>query len=59
MLYIAENIVLIKKEVQIVYVHDCDEILHLHTSCGDIDTTSNHPFYVVGKGWVTKGDVQS
>lgn len=47
------------KEVQIVYVHDCDEILHLHTSCGDIDTTSNHPFYAIGKGWVTAGELES
>ena len=47
------------KEVQIVYVHDCDEILHLHTSCGDIDTTSNHPFYVIGKGWVTAGELEA
>lgn len=46
------------KEVQIVYVHDCDEILHLHTSCGDIDTTSNHPFYVIDKGWVTAGELE-
>ena len=46
------------KEVQIVYIHDCDEILHLHTSCGDIDTTSNHPFYVIGKGWVTAGELE-
>ncbi len=47
------------KEVQIVYIHDCDEILHLHTSCGDIDTTSNHPFYVIGKGWVTAGELKA
>ena len=47
------------KEVQIVYVHDCDEILHLHTSYGDIDTTSNHPFYVIGKGWVTAGELKA
>lgn len=47
------------KEVQIVYIHDCDEILHLHTSCGDIDTTSNHPFYVIGKGWVTAGELEA
>ena len=33
--------------------------MHLHTSCGDIDTTSNHPFYVIGKGWVTAGELEA
>lgn len=41
----------------IVYVHDQTEILHLHTTAGDIDTTTNHPFYVIGKGWVAAGDI--
>ena len=26
---------------------------------GDIDTTSNHPFYVIGKGWVTAGELEA
>ena len=25
---------------------------------GGIDTTSNHPFYVIGKGWVTAGELE-
>ncbi len=29
----------------------------MHTSCGDIDTTTNHPFYVIDKGWVAAGDL--
>ena len=45
------------KEVLTVYVHEVDEILHLQTSCGDIDTTTNHPFYVIEKGWVAAGDL--
>ena len=45
------------KEVTKVYVHEVDEILHLHTTCGDIDTTTNHPFYVLDKGWVAAGDL--
>ena len=45
------------KEVTKVYVHEVDEILHLHTTCGDIDTTTNHPFYVIDKGWVAAGDL--
>ncbi len=45
------------KEVLTVYVHEVDEILHLQTSCGDIDTTTNHPFYVIERGWVAAGDL--
>lgn len=29
----------------------------MHTSCGEIDTTTNHPFYVIDKGWVAAGDL--
>ena len=45
------------KTVLKVFVHSVDEILHLHTNEGDIDTTTNHPFYVVGKGWTAAGDL--
>ncbi len=45
------------KEVTTVFVHECDEILHLYTTADDIDTTTNHPFYVIGKGWVAAGDL--
>ena len=45
------------KTVTKVYVHSVDEILHLYTDDGDIDTTANHPFYVIGKGWVAAGDL--
>lgn len=45
------------KTVTKVYVHSVDEILHLYTDEGDIDTTTNHPFYVIGKGWVAAGDL--
>ncbi len=31
--------------------------MHLYTDEGDIDTTVNHPFYVMGKGWVAAGDL--
>ncbi len=34
-----------------------DEILHFYTDEGDIDTTADHPFYVIGKGWVAAGDL--
>ncbi len=45
------------KEVLTVFIHDQTEILHLHTTVGDIDTTTNHPFYVLDKGWVAAGDL--
>jgi hypothetical protein len=45
------------KEVKQVFVKESDEILHLETTEGDIDTTSNHTFYVTGKGWVAAGDL--
>ena len=47
------------KTVTKVYVHAVDEILHLSTTEGNIDTTTNHPFYVLGKGWVAAGDLVS
>gem|GEM_PF-289106 len=46
-----------RKEVLQVYVKQNDEILHLETTVGNIDTTTNHPFYVLGKGWVAAGDL--
>lgn len=45
------------KTVLKVYVHSVDEILHLYTDEGDIDTTTNHPFYVIGQGWTAAGDL--
>ena len=45
------------KTVTKVYVHAVNEVLHLYTDEGDIDTTANHPFYVIGKGWVAAGDL--
>ncbi|MBR4023243.1 MAG: transposase [Ruminococcus sp.] len=47
------------KEVTKVYVHEVDEILHLYTSCGDIDTTTNHPFYVYKFGWTLAGSLKA
>ncbi|MCM1524507.1 MAG: polymorphic toxin-type HINT domain-containing protein [Ruminococcus sp.] len=47
------------KEVLNVWIKETDEILHLSTSGGEtIDTTTNHPFYVDGKGWVAAGDLK-
>ena len=47
------------KKVLNVWIKETDEILHLETSDGEtIDTTTNHPFYVDGKGWVAAGDLE-
>jgi hypothetical protein len=45
------------KEVKQVFVKESDELLHLETTEGEIDATTNHPFYVTGKGWVAAGDL--
>jgi RHS repeat-associated protein len=45
------------KEVKQVFVKESDEMLHIETTEGDIDATTNHPFYVTGKGWVAAGDL--
>ncbi len=47
------------KEVVSVFVKETDEILHLKTTDGDIDTTTTHPFYVVGEGWKAAGDLKA
>ena len=41
-----------------VYVHKTDTIVHLHIESAIIDTTTTHPFYVVGKGFVAAADIQ-
>ncbi len=46
------------KEVVSVFVKETDEILHLETTDGTIDTTTTHPFYVVGEGWKAAGDLK-
>jgi RHS repeat-associated protein len=45
------------KEVKQVFTKETNEILHLETTEGEIDTTTNHPFYVIDKGWVAAGDL--
>ena len=47
------------KKVTKIYEKETRELLHLQTSTGRIDTTSNHPFYVIGKGWVAAGDIET
>ncbi len=45
------------KEVKQVFVEESNEILHLETTKGRINATTNHPLYVTGKGWVAAGDL--
>lgn len=47
------------KEVLNVWVKETNEILRVSTFDGaTIDTTTNHPFYVEGEGWVAAGDLE-
>ena len=41
-----------------VFIHETDILVHLHTESGIIDTTTTHPFYVEGRGFVAAADLQ-
>ena len=43
--------------VKEVLRRETDELLHIETGNGDVDATTSHPFYVVGRGWVAAGDL--
>ena len=45
------------KAVKEVLVRENDELLRIETGSGDVDATTSHPFYVVGRGWVAAGDL--
>ena len=40
-----------------VLVRENDELLHIELGSDDVDATTSHPFYVVGRGWVAAGDL--
>ncbi len=46
------------KEVVRVFVKDSDELIHLTIGDEEITTTSSHPFYVVGEGFVEAGELE-
>jgi hypothetical protein len=46
------------KKVKNVFVHETDELVHLYIDGEEINTTSEHPFWVVGEGWVGAGDLR-
>ncbi|MBR1815482.1 MAG: Hint domain-containing protein, partial [Lachnospiraceae bacterium] len=48
----------IKKVLQ-TFVHESDEIAHVTISSETIDATTNHPFYVVGYGFIPAGELRS
>ena len=45
------------KFVKEVFVRENDTLLRIETGSGDVDATTSHPFYVVGRGWVAAGDL--
>ena len=45
------------KAVKEVLVRENDELLHVELGSDDVDATTSHPFYVVGRGWVAAGDL--
>ncbi|MBQ7262124.1 MAG: hypothetical protein IJR14_00240, partial [Synergistaceae bacterium] len=56
--YDVETGELALKDVLEVFVREHDELLHIETERGVIiDATTNHPFWVEGKGWTAAGDL--
>ena len=45
------------KAVKEVLVQENDTLLHVELGSDDVDATTSHPFYVVGRGWVAAGDL--
>ena len=45
------------KVVKEVLRRETDELLHIETGSDDVDATTSHPFYVVGRVWVAAGDM--
>jgi hypothetical protein len=45
------------KRVTRTMVHRATELVHVRTAEGTITATPNHPFRVVGRGWVAAGDL--
>ena len=46
------------KEVVRTFVRDTDKTVHVRTDGIEIETTSEHPFWVEGKGFVNAGSLQ-
>ena len=46
------------KEVKRLYIKEIDTLVHLKINGEEIDTTENHPFWVVGIGWIAAGNLR-
>ena len=46
------------KKVVKTFVHDKDTLLNVYVGKTKIETTEEHPFWVVGKGWVLAGNLE-
>ncbi|MGY0374237.1 polymorphic toxin-type HINT domain-containing protein [Clostridium sp. JNZ J1-5] len=46
------------KKVNKVFVNETDKLIHLYVDGEEIKTTSDHPFWVVGEGWVGAEDLR-
>jgi len=46
------------QQVTQVFVHQDSEVLRLTLDRSEIDTTSAHPFFVSGRGWVAAGELE-
>ncbi|MDO3413390.1 polymorphic toxin-type HINT domain-containing protein, partial [Saccharibacillus sp. CPCC 101409] len=46
------------KQVTATFNHEADEIYNIHVGGQVIESTYNHPFWVVGKGWVFVKDLK-
>ena len=46
------------KEVKQTFVREVNTLVHVFVGEEEIITTTNHPFYVVGEGFVQAGDLK-
>jgi RHS repeat-associated protein len=47
------------KKVTNVFINETDKLIHLYVDGEEIKTTSEHPFWVVGEGWVGAEDLRT
>lgn len=46
------------KEVTNVFINEMDKLIHVFVDNEEIKATSEHPFWVVDKGWVTAWELK-
>ncbi|MDQ0416812.1 lysozyme family protein [Croceifilum oryzae] len=47
------------KKVTQLFKREVDKIYTVHVGKEKIETTAEHPFWVIGKGWMKAGDLQA